>query len=100
MFRATISHRSRILAGGVCALLAVALATATASGPAASASTDARTSHGNSPAAAISPGHWAQVTAPLPNNPLIPEIGLARGSDGVLHVLWTTGGGTTWHVKD
>lgn len=105
MFRATISHRSPILAGGVCALLAVALAAATASGPAARASTStgtstARTGHGNSPAASISPGHWAQVTAPLPNNPLIPEIGLARGSDGVLHVLWTTGGGTTWQVKD
>ena len=54
---------------------------------------------GAAPASVIRPGHWAQVTTPLPNNPLIPEIGLARGADGVLHVLWTTGSGP-WHVKD
>jgi hypothetical protein len=108
MLRAPIVSRPRILAGGLCGLLAAALATAGAASAQAStaqASTaQASTARSGTAVAAvprgvIRPGHWAQVTAPLPNNPLIPEIGLARGADGVLHVLWTTGSGP-WHVKD
>lgn len=40
-------------------------------------------------AKAPKPGHWTQVTGKLTN---IDDIGLARGKDGVLHVLWTSGG--------
>jgi hypothetical protein len=40
------------------------------------------------------PGQWTQVTTPLT---LIDDVGLARGADGVLHVLWTTG--STGHLR-
>ena len=43
----------------------------------------------STPAKALKPGHWTQVTGKLTN---IDDIGLARGKDGVLHVLWTSGG--------
>jgi hypothetical protein len=103
MFRAKIGNRPRILAGSACGLLTVALAATAASSPASAlasrAAAAAKASHANSPAAVIRPGRWAQVTAPLAGNPLIPEIGLARGADGVLHVLWLNGSGP-WHIKD
>ncbi len=108
MSRAPIVSRSRVLTAGLYGLLATALATAGAapavaataqSGSTQSGSTQAGAVRGAAPASVIRPGVWAQVTTPLPNNPLIPEIGLARGADGVLHVLWTTGSGP-WHVKD
>ena len=41
-------------------------------------------------ASAIRPGHWTRVTTPWVDA-LDPEIGLVRGSDGVLHVLWQKG---------
>jgi hypothetical protein len=96
MSRASDVSRPKIAATGLYGLLAVAVAaaTASASGPAL-----ASTGQASSPAAIVAPGHWAQVTTPLPGNPLIPEIGLARGADGVVHVLWTTGSGP-WHIKD
>ena len=104
MSRAQRKSRPKIAACGLHGLLTVAVAAATASAPASAlaatgAAHAARAQHANSPAAIVAPGHWAQVTAPLPNNPLIPEIGLTRGADGVLHVLWTTGSGP-WHIKD
>ncbi len=104
MSRAQRKSRPKIAASGLHGLLTVAVAAATASAPASAlaatgAAHAARAQHANSPAAIVAPGHWAQVTAPLPNNPLIPEIGLTRGADGVLHVLWTTGSGP-WHIKD
>jgi hypothetical protein len=34
--------------------------------------------------------HWSQITAL--GSYIIKDIGLVRGSDGVLHVLWTEGG--------
>jgi hypothetical protein len=36
------------------------------------------------------PGQWRQVTATTRDNSL--DIGIARGADGVLHVIWTSGG--------
>ncbi len=39
-------------------------------------------------AAAAGPGYWSQVTPAGPN--IIDDIGLARGADGVLHVLWAS----------
>ena len=50
-----------------------------------------------SPAKAPRPGHWTQVTGKLIN---IDDVGLARGKDGVLHVLWTSGGTGTFTVSD
>jgi hypothetical protein len=38
---------------------------------------------------AAGPGHWVQVTPK--GTEIIADVGLARGSDGVLHVLWTAG---------
>lgn len=52
------------------------------------------------PAAKVSPGHWVQVTQPLANVPIIPEVGLVRGSDGVLHVLWHKGTSPHYSVLD
>lgn len=46
------------------------------------------------PAKAPRPGHWTEVTGKLSN---INDVGLARGKDGVLHVLWTSG--STGHVR-
>ncbi len=43
------------------------------------------------------PGQWTQVTGKLTN---IDDVGLARGSDGVLHVLWTSGGTGTFRVQE
>ena len=39
--------------------------------------------------AAGGPGHWSQVTSS--GTPIIADIGLVRGADGILHVIWTTG---------
>ena len=103
MSRAPNVSRSRVLAVGLYGLLATALATAGAApavaATARSGATRAGGARGAAPAPVIRPGVWAQVTTPLANNPLIPEIGLARGADGMLHVLWTTGSGP-WHIKD
>jgi hypothetical protein len=49
------------------------------------------------PARAPRPGQWTQVTGKLLD---ISDVGLARGRDGVLHVLWTTGGTGTFRVSD
>jgi hypothetical protein len=52
------------------------------------------------PAGPASPlvGHWSRVTATgLGNNT---EIGLARGRDGVLHVLWTSQVSGKYRVSD
>lgn len=114
MFRAPISSRPKILAGGLGGLgglLAVALATAGAASAQASTAQASTAQAGQAgttrtmaaraatPQDVVRPGHWAQVTTPLADNPLIPEIGLARGADGVLHVLWLNGSGP-WRVKD
>jgi hypothetical protein len=40
-------------------------------------------------ASAGGPGHWSQVTPAT--SEIIADIGLVRGSDGVLHVLWLAG---------
>lgn len=49
------------------------------------------------PARAPRPGQWTKVTGNLSN---IDDVGLARGTDGVLHVLWTSGGTGTFRVSD
>jgi hypothetical protein len=43
------------------------------------------------------PGQWTQVTTKL-TSPT--DIGLARGEDGVLHVIWTTGSTGSLRVSD
>jgi hypothetical protein len=69
------------------------LATTLTAGTVATASTAAV----RSPSAAA-PGHWTQVTtAGLLD---FTDIGLARGSDGTLHVLWTTGTSGKFKVMD
>jgi hypothetical protein len=40
-------------------------------------------------AASFGPGHWSQVTAA--GTGIIADVGLVRGADGALHVLWTAG---------
>jgi hypothetical protein len=47
--------------------------------------------------AAPRPGQWTQVTGKLIN---INDVGLARGQDGVLHVLWASGGTGTSRIWD
>ncbi len=47
--------------------------------------------------AAPKPGHWTQATLPGQEN--FSDVGLARGPNGVLHVIWTsgkTGNMTVW----
>jgi hypothetical protein len=65
---------------------AVSLAAAT--GLAAAASGIVPVQAASTTAKALKPGQWTQVTSKLTN---IDDIGLARGKDGVLHVLWTSG---------
>lgn len=50
-----------------------------------------------SPARAPRPGQWTQVTGKLTD---IDDVGLARGRDGVLHVLWTSAGAGPFTVSD
>jgi len=50
------------------------------------------------PAPAPVPGHWRQVTATGLDN--FADIGLARGKDGVLHVLWTSGNTGSYRITD
>jgi hypothetical protein len=64
------------------AVTAAGLATVIAVATQATARTDAA-------AVTYGPGHWVQVTANGMQN--ISDVGLARGTDGVLHVLWTGG---------
>ena len=61
---------------------------ATGIGPAQGASTTAKD---------LKLGQWTQVTGKLSN---INDVGLARGKDGVLHVLWTSGGTGHFQVAD
>jgi hypothetical protein len=41
------------------------------------------------------PGRWSQVTAT--GTPTIADIGLARGNDGILHVIWVAGSAAGQH---
>jgi hypothetical protein len=41
-----------------------------------------------------------QVTTPLKGTAIIPQIGLARGKDGVLHVVWLNGASPNFAIKD
>jgi hypothetical protein len=45
------------------------------------------------------PGRWSQVTTSFRDVGVVPfqDIGLARGSDGVLHVIWASPGPTATH---
>ncbi|WP_187365869.1 hypothetical protein [Trebonia kvetii] len=68
-----------------------AAAVATSAAVAASAfavSARAATAEAARPQVTAGPGHWVQVTPKGTEN--IADVGLARGSDGVLHVLWAT----------
>ena len=72
------------------AIAAVTAAVALASQTAASATTTPATA-GTRPQipAAGGPGRWSQVTAS--GTQIIDDVGLVRGADGLLHVIWTQG---------
>jgi hypothetical protein len=80
-------HRLRRTAVFLAAATGLAVA-ATGIAPVQAASTKAK---------ALKPGQWTQVTGKLTN---IDDIGLARGKDGVLHVLWSSGGTGHFQVTD
>lgn len=84
-------RRMLILMGSVLTVAPVAVPAAPvqAAGPIQLASTG--------PARVPRSGQWTQVTGQLTN---IDDIGLARGKDGVLHVLWTSGSTGTFRVWD
>lgn len=71
------------------AALITALAAVLSSGAIAGAATVATSPAGVAQAAAPKPGHWSRITANGLGN--INEVGLVRGADGVLHVLWLDG---------
>ena len=73
------------LAAGV-ALASQTAASAT-TGPATAATTNAATSA--RAVAAGGPGRWSQVTAA--GTSIIDDVGLVRGADGILHVIWAQG---------
>jgi hypothetical protein len=73
------------------ALLAAAATTAPLALPAAASASPG-------PAVTAARAAWSRVT-PL-GTPIIADIGLARGKDGVLHVLWTTGASPRQRVMD
>ena len=81
MLRSTVLMRTTFALTGIAGLALPSL------GGAASAGT-------GRPAAAT----WSRVTPAGTNT--IDDIGLARGSDGVLHVLWTTDGTSNQAVMD
>lgn len=80
---------NRVLSG--VAIVAVAIAVL---GPASNATGVARTSRANAPR----PGQWTQAT--MGNLVNFADIGLVRGSNGVLHVIWTDGQLGTMVVYD
>ena len=77
----------------IAAATGLAAAVLVAGQAAAGASTGGRD---RGPGASFGPGHWSPVTAAGPS--IISDVGLVRGADGVLHVLWTTGA-TGGHQK-
>lgn len=88
MRNALFSKRSLAVAGlAVTVTVTVAVAgqaTASAAGTAASAA-DAHSAG----VAAGGPGRWSQVTAS--GTATIADVGLVRGTDGILHVIWAEG---------
>ncbi|HET9894457.1 MAG TPA: hypothetical protein VFQ44_05940 [Streptosporangiaceae bacterium] len=73
-----VLFRSTVFAAPAAVMIACVLG----AGPAAAARPTARP-------AAPQPGHWTQVTTAGQEN--FADVGLARGANGVLHVLWTSG---------
>ena len=108
MIRARLYAARRFaITGGTAGLLAVSLGAAALQASPASAATGNAASSGATPqspaspaAGIIRPGQWAQVTTPLKGTAIIPQIGLARGRDGVLHVVWLNGASPTFAIKD
>jgi hypothetical protein len=80
--RNALFHKRSLAVAGLTAMAAIAGLTAGAGMAGASAASPSR-------AAAGGPGHWSQVTAS--GTPIIADIGLVRGADGVLHVIWDQG---------
>ena len=68
----------------IAAATGMAAAVLVAGQAAAGASTGGRAS-----GASFGPGHWSRVTAA--GTGIIADVGLVRGADGLLHVLWTAG---------
>ena len=108
MFRTRLSAARRLATtGGTAGLLAVSLGAAAiqvspasaATGQAAS-SAATRQTPATPAAGVIRPGQWVQVTTPLKGTAIIPQIGLARGRDGVLHVVWLNGASPAFAIKD
>jgi hypothetical protein len=84
MLAPKIRARFTITVAGVCGLAAASLGTA---GAAAGVT-----------AAAGGPGHWSRVT-PL-GTATVDDIGLVRGSDGVLHAVWASDHPGSQNVED
>jgi hypothetical protein len=90
--RSLLARRGVISAAAVATTAAVTLSGIAVSGIAVSAQAS---THGATavsaavPAVAAGPGHWVEVTAK--GTSPVADVGLARGADGVLHVLWAGG---------
>ena len=87
-------HRRSLAIAGLTAVAATATMAgqATASATTASAvaaATKTATSTASVRPAAGGPGRWSQVTAS--GTPTIADVGLVRGTDGILHVIWAQG---------
>jgi hypothetical protein len=85
--------RTRLAAVALAATAASVAAGIAATGPATASSTI------RPQASAGGPGHWSEVTTAYhyTNSFQFEDIGLARGSDGVLHVVWASPGATRTH---
>ena len=80
-------RRTVIAAAAIATSAAVTVSAVTGSAFAVSAR--AATTAAARPQVTSGPGHWVPVTPKGMEN--IADVGLTRGSDGVLHVLWTAG---------
>ncbi len=80
---------NKLAAASACAALITALATVLGGAAIASATTPATSPASAAKAARPNPGHWSRITVNGLAN--INEVGLVRGADGVLHVIWLDG---------
>jgi hypothetical protein len=88
----SMPFRARLVVAAASASgLAIALLSASGSAAAVGV-TDARST------ASSASAHWSRVTPGGTSN--LADIGLARGSDGVLHVVWTTGSSGSQRIMD
>lgn len=74
-------HTRSLVAASLAAMIAVVT-------PAAASAASTGAPGGARGAAAGGPGHWSQVTGAQED---IADVGLVRGADGVLHIIWVKG---------